>query len=181
VPVTAPVTTALVAAAARDRALKVAVHDEPDVRLVDEVRRASDVVQRRRLALPLLQLPRVRDEPDVHAVDRREALDLHAGTSAVWRVRSRKMGRHWYEAHSPFSRAVASDTTDASSEPRRHDIKHRPAEIVNGNARALESSLLTYSVSVWLLGRWWSISLYGSITSPRMPWRYTASFARSRM
>lgn len=32
----------------------------------------------------------------------------------------------------------------------------------------------------WLGGRWWSSSLYGSITSPLTPWRKTAIFARSR-
>ncbi len=54
------------------------MHDDAAVGLVDEVGGPADVVQRRRLAVPGLQLPGVRHQPDVHVVALRKPLDLRA-------------------------------------------------------------------------------------------------------
>mmetsp|Transcript_40438 Transcript_40438/g.120655 ORF Transcript_40438/g.120655 Transcript_40438/m.120655 type:complete len:217 (+) Transcript_40438:245-895(+) len=54
----------------------VTVHDDAAVGLVDEVCAAGDVVQRGRLAGPVLQLARVHDQPHVHVVALCEALHL---------------------------------------------------------------------------------------------------------
>ena len=52
------------------------MHDDAVVGLVDEVRRAGDVVEVGRLALPLVELAGVGDEPDVDAGRLSEALDF---------------------------------------------------------------------------------------------------------
>ncbi len=56
--------------------IPVAVDDNAIVCLVDEVRAAADVIQVRGLALPALQLPRMRHKPDMHIVVLSKALDL---------------------------------------------------------------------------------------------------------
>eukprot|EP00955_Chlamydomonas_euryale_P030363 320141-Chlamydomonas_euryale.AAC.1 len=54
--------------------------------LVDKVCRAGDVIQRGRLPRPVMQLARVRDKPDVHAVHLRKALDLGQHVADVLRL-----------------------------------------------------------------------------------------------
>eukprot|EP00982_Pelagococcus_subviridis_P000541 4411-Pelagococcus_subviridis.AAC.3 len=63
------------------------MHDDPVVALVDEVRGPGDVVQPRRLPAPVVQLPRVRDEPHVHVVVLRELLNPRQHLTHVLRLR----------------------------------------------------------------------------------------------
>lgn len=51
---------------------------------------------------------------------------------------------------------------------------------VNTDNKGINSSLIEKTKTYWLARRWWSSSLYGSITSPLTPWRRTAILARSR-